>query len=137
MMIPWILFGALAAASPSCSLGDYISVCNFTPAGTGAFRIVSESRGVAKGPAPHALTSEYVINGMHCKKSETWPAGSRSARADCVARLNGGTYYHVVATTDAQNADHVGRVSISIMPTHDAPTLHAAPVDIRVKPLKN
>lgn len=133
-MLPLILLGAVAAAGPGCSLGDYISVCNFTPARTSAFRIVSEARGAAKGAAPHVLTSEYVINGMHCRKSESWPSGPQVARADCVAQLNSGTYYHVVATTNAQNADHVGRVSIRITPTRDAPTLHAAPVDIRVKP---
>jgi hypothetical protein len=133
-MIAMMLFGAAATAHPSCTLGDYISVCNFTPAITGSFRIISTSRAIAKGAGPHRLTSEYVINGMRCARSDTWSAGTHSTAASCVAHLTGGTYYHVVATTNAQDADHGGQVSISIGPTHDAPTLHSAPISIRIKP---
>jgi hypothetical protein len=128
-----ILMGLAAAIAPSCSFGEYISVCNFTPLKTGAFRIVSEARATAKGPAPHTLTAEYVINGMHCRQSETWRSGAQITRANCVAQLNVGAYYHVVATTNAQNADHIGLVSISIAATDAPPTLHAAPASIRIK----
>jgi hypothetical protein len=128
-----VLMGLAAAIVPSCSFGEYISVCNFAPSKMGSFRIVSEARATAKGPAPHTLTSEYVVNGMHCRQSETWRSGTQITRANCVAQLNVGTYYHVVATTNAQNADHIGRLSISIAPTDAPPTLHAAPASIQIK----
>jgi hypothetical protein len=132
-MITSIVIGVAAAMGPSCSLGDYISTCTFIPPRTGAFRIVSEARAAAKGPGPHRLTAEYVVNGMPCKQSATWQSGPQTARANCVATLNAGVPYHVVATTNAQNADHLGRVSISITPTKDAPTLRAGPAAIRIK----
>lgn len=132
-MIASALIGMAAALSPSCSIGDYISVCNFTPPETGAFRIISETRAAAKGPGPHTLTSEYVINGMHCRQLAGWRSGVQIVRANCVARLIGGTYYHVVATTNAQNADHLGQVLITVAPTDSAPTLNEAPVSIRIK----
>jgi hypothetical protein len=128
-----VLLGLAAGFAPDCTVGDYISVCNFRPPASGAFRIVSEARAIAKGSGPHTLISEYMINGMHCRQSGKWRSGAQITRANCVAQLSAGTYYHVVATTNAQNADHVGRVSISITPTGAAPTLHARPASIRVK----
>lgn len=133
-MIAFLLFGLAAAAGPSCSLGDYISTCNFTPAKTSAFRIVSSAEANARGAGPHRLTTEYSVNGMVCRQSEAWPSGPHRTLASCVALLRAGTYYHVVATTNAQNADHDGRVSIRIEPTQESPTLRSAPVSISVKP---
>jgi hypothetical protein len=123
-MIFTALLALTSAAAPVCSFGDYISVCNFTPSGTGAFRIASTAQASAQGPGPHRLTSEYVINGLHCRRTDAWAAGSHSTRANCVARLNAGSVYHVVATTNAQNAAHTGRVSIVIEPTRELATLH-------------
>ena len=123
-MIALMLFALSAAGSPTCSFGDYISVCNFTPPKSGAFRITASAQANATDPGPHRLTSEYVINGMHCRRSEAWSAGAHNTSATCVAELKAKTYYHVVATTNAQNAAHSGRVSITIEPTRDEPTLH-------------
>lgn len=133
-MTAFLLFGLVAAASPNCSLGDYISTCNFTPAKTSGFRIASSAEASAKGDGPHRLTTEYSVNGMVCRRSEAWPSGVHRTIASCVALLRAGTYYHVVATTNAQNADHNGRVSIHIEPTSEAPTLRSAPVSISLKP---
>lgn len=122
-MIVTVLLALGAAAAPACSFGDYISICNFTPPETGAFRIVSAARASADGSGPHRLTSEYVINGLHCRRTEAWAAGAHSTAASCVAQLNTRTYYHVVATTNAQNANHTGRVSIRIEPTSEEASL--------------
>jgi hypothetical protein len=132
-MITIVLLALTSAASPTCSFGEYISICNFTPTRAGAFRIISEASAAASGQGPHTLTTQYVVNGMPCTKSVTWRSGKQTVRANCVAELRAGVYYHVVATTGAQHAAHVGRVSISITPTIDMPTLRAAPVSIRVK----
>jgi hypothetical protein len=132
MMIS-ILIGVAAAISASCSIGDYISTCNFVPQKTGAFRIVSQGRAAAKGPSQHMVTAQYLVNGMPCKQSVTWRSGTQTAQANCVAQLNAGVAYHVVATTNVQNANHVGPVSISITPTRDAATLRTRPISIHVK----
>jgi hypothetical protein len=122
MIVP-VLLALTSAASPTCSFGDYISICNFTPPETGAFRIISAAQARATGSGPHRLSAEYVINGAHCKRSDAWTAGTHTTLATCIAQLKAGTYYHVVATTNAQNADHTGRVSISIEPTREEATL--------------
>lgn len=133
-MTPFLLFGLAAAAGPSCSLGDYISICNFTPARTSAFRIASAAEATATGPGPHRLTTEYSVNGMVCRRSEAWPSGAHTTVASCVALLQAGTHYHVVATTNAESADHVGRVAIRFEPTREAPTLRSAPVSVSINP---
>jgi hypothetical protein len=62
---------------------------------------------------------------VHCRRSESWPAGMHAARASCVLPLQAGIYYHVVATTSAQNADHVGQVTIEIVAAHGPPSSYS------------
>jgi hypothetical protein len=109
--------------APTCRMGDYISVCDFIPATSSAYRIVSRAEGAAENAGPHVLTTEYRINGASCKGSSRWSAGTSSVSADCVARLRAGTSYHIVALTAGQAVKHRGNVEITILPSGEAPNL--------------
>jgi hypothetical protein len=126
-MIGLISFAAAVAATaqgaPACRMGDFMSVCDFIPARSSAYRIVSRAGGIANGAGPHVLTTEYRINGASCKRSSQWSAGAGSVSAACVARLRTGTMYHIVAVTNAQGVNHRGNVNITILPTGEAPDL--------------
>ena len=116
--------GAGAGQSrPSCHIGDYISVCDFTPAASSVYRIVSRAEGIAIGSGPHVLTTEYRINGASCKGSSRWTTGMGSVSAGCLARLRAGTMYHIVAVTDAKGANHRGNLELTIRATTEAPNL--------------
>ncbi len=123
MMLLFLL--ALGSPSaPSCSFGDYISICNFTAPKTGDFRIAGIAEARASGSGPHRLTAEYMINGQRCTEREAWPAGRHKTSASCVVQLKAATYYHLVATTNAQNADHIGQVLINVEPSREQASLH-------------
>jgi hypothetical protein len=124
----WLIAFATAVAgtgqgTPNCRMGDYISVCDFAPGTSTAYRIVSRAEGIAQGVGPHVLTTEYRINGASCKGSRRWAGGIGFASAGCVVRLRAGTPYHIVALTNAQGANHRGNVEITIVPTGEVPTL--------------
>jgi hypothetical protein len=122
-MIGFIALAVAAAGQDSCRMGDYMSVCDFTPVASSPYRVVSRAEGTAEGSAPHVLTTEFRIDGASCKGSSRWSAGVGSASAGCVARLRGGTMYHIIAVTGAQGVRHRGKVEITIHPTDEAPNL--------------
>lgn len=122
-MILLLLLALGSPSGPSCSFGDYISICNFTAPRTGAFRIAGIAEARASGSGPHGLTAEYMINGQRCTESETWPEGIHRTFASCVVQLQAGTHYHLVATTNARNAEHIGQVSIDVEPSREQASL--------------
>jgi hypothetical protein len=113
--------------TPSCVIGDYMSVCNFVPARSGAYRIASDAQAVAKGVGPHGLSTEYEINGAKCKGEGRWNGRAGTASAPCVVRLEARRFYHIVAVAQAKGADRRGVVGLAIEASSQAPTLAVDP----------